>query len=628
MLNNSYSERAIPATLLPTKPKAIVNGITQEQIQIISQNTIAQPTPGGTEIQFYLPQLPQTFLDTLSSYFCFHVTISLGSAGTASSVNDSIYNNNCNGAILGGFYSMFFRMTVYANSVNVTDDIYELGLTAIYFLRLTMTKTARASMAYMYGFQHDPSNCSALAAYRIAGPFPQISRSDGYDYQYTNPNWVFTGVPSDWEPGVPQCPKLLSGNSYTGGSAATVLTQDFDIAIPVIGSLGVTNDNPYYLGLGNTRISLYTEDPSNFLLLPPVWCRASMVFPNGDKAAFTAGTPDTPKQVTPVVANINSGGLTLISAGSFTITRARFEAMIIRLDNSVWSELQQAIMSVNGPRLVSKVTSFTTTTQQFANDASGLQQPQMQIRRGSVKSVLITFNNTGTSTATSMTEGPGIPNNTTGAAFAEELPNYFKKYGSINPGLTANTNLSVNNVYYPKQGLDPTNYPSETMAYIMDCINMFNTSSTKPSISMQNWLVCDPNILVNNQVNQISSMWRSGAILNQPQFGNPGTVTNASACYNRSPWFVETLISLEKLTMEWNTGEDAEIKSNDFFLYFSLEDQPRPGMISGKSTMDGSNYLNAPLLYKTSYAYNVNFIAAFDALLVHEFDTGNVFYVS
>ena len=68
--------------------------------------------------------------------------------------------------------------------------------------------------------------------------------------------------------------------------------------------------------------------------------------------------------------------------------------------------------------------------------------------------------------------------------------------------------------------------------------------------------------------------------------------------------------------------------SNDFFMYFSLEDTPRPGLLSGKNTMDGSNYLNMPLVATTSYVYNVYFIAVYDALIVHDITQSNVYMIS
>lgn len=601
---DGFSQRALPVTFFPEKPKTIVAGITQEQLQVINQNTIPQPTPFGAEIQFYLPQLGNTFLDCATTYLLFSVV-----AQFFNPTANTIYANQCNGAVLGSFYSFFQRLTVYANSVNVTDDINELGIVACYYLKLTMSRQARDAMAWIMGFNPDPTLAVGLTGYRVKGPFPMCENRD----HFVALNAVLTAN----GPGV---------SLGVGVTTTTRFNQEFHVAIPMIGSLGVNNPNMYYLGLGNTRISLFVDDPNNAFLLPPQ-SSATNWRPSGG----AANTQEVHWQ----------GGLTLTG---FWITRARFIGNILRLDDSVMQQVIQLMQPVNGQQLVTKCTSFGVSTQAIPRSQSGLTQLAMNIRRGSVKSILALFNNTGTCYSGTQTVNAFVTADGSTAGTNIEIPNYFKKFGSINPGLGANTQLLINNINYPKLGLNPTQFPEETMAYILDGLHLLTSDDMKPSFQMSNWLVCDPNVLVYQRANVITDVvstitvndcWRTGSIINNNQ-----TITTGPF----SPQYDQCMLSrrtaptfIPQDFSDMAGGNLASINpfkgesfvcSNEFFLYFNLEDQPRPGMISGKNTMDGSNFLSLNLMSETSYTYTVYMICLFDALLVHDFADRNVYYVS
>jgi len=601
---DGFSQRALPVTFFPEKPKTIVAGITQEQLQVINQNTIPQPTPFGAEIQFYLPQLGNTFLDCATTYLLFSVV-----AQFFNPTANTIYANQCNGAVLGSFYSFFQRLTVYANSVNVTDDINELGVVACYYLKLTMSRQARDSMAWLMGFNPDPTLAVGLTGYRVKGPFPMCENRDHFV--------ALNAVPTLNGPGV---------SLGVGVTTTTRFNQEFHVAIPMIGSLGVNNPNMYYLGLGNTRISLFVDDPNNAFLLPPQ-STATVWRPS-------AGNANTQE-------NHWQGGLTLTA---FWITRARFVGNILRLDDSVMQQVIQLMQPVNGQQLVTKCTSFGVSTQAIPRSQSGLTQLAMNIRRGSVKSILALFNNTGTCYSGTQTVNAFVTADGSTAGANIEIPNYFKKFGSINPGLGANTQLLINNINYPKLGLNPTQFPEETMAYILDGLHLLTSDDMKPSFQMSNWLVCDPGVLVYQRANTITDVvstitvndcWRTGSIISTNQTVTTGPFStqydNCMLSRRTAPTFVPqdfSDMSGGNLSSVNPFKGESFVCSNEFFLYFNLEDQPRPGMISGKNTMDGSNFLSLNLMSETSYTYTVYMICLFDALLVHDFADRNVYYVS
>lgn len=605
---DGFSQRALPVTFFPEKPKTIVAGITQEQLQVINQNTIPQPTTFGSEIQFYLPQLGNTFLDCATTYLLFSVVGQF----VNNTAGATIYANQCNGAVLGSFYSFFQRLTVYANSVNVTDDINELGIVASYYLKLTMSRQARDAMAWLMGFNPDPTLAVGLTGFRVKGPFPMCENRDVFQYI----NRVATANGPGITIGLPVAP--------AGGR----FNQAFHVAIPMIGSLGVNNPNMYYLGLGNTRISLFLDDPTNAFLLPPAGTLTSWR-PSG----ATANTRE----------DADAGGLTL---SNIWITRARFIGNILRLDDTVMQQVIQLMQPVNGQQLVTKCTSFGVSTQAMPRAQSGLTQLAMNIRRGSVKSILVTFNNTGTcynGTTETVNAFVTADGSTNGANI--EIQNFFKKYGSVNPGLGANTQLLINNVNYPKLGLNPTQFPEETMAYILDGLHLLTSDDMKPSFQMANWLVCDPNVLVYQRAATITNAadpamtindaWRTCTYINTQQSIAAGPFAAQYAGCQLSRQQINAFIPQDFADMGGGSlgslnpykGESF-VNSNEFFLYFNLEDQPRPGMISGKNTMDGSNFLSLNLITNTSYTYTVYMICLFDALLVHDFADRNVYYVS
>lgn len=607
MFSSAYTERGLPQTLIPQKTKVIVPGIVQEQIQVIQQNTIPSPTPAGTEIQIYLPQLINTFLDCQSAYLVFHVitqwnfTAGYGAGFPATS-------NDLNGALIGSFYSIFYRLTVYANSVNVTDDIIEVGIIAARLLQLTMTRTARDGMAWLLGFNASPFCNSGLLGYKVRGQFPY--GADGDNLALMNNS---TSVGANYI--------LGSGSALGNGLAgAGIINQQYDFAVPMLGSLGINNPNMYYMGLGNTRISLFTENPNNIFFLPPAFTtsRALAMAPGG------VGGPS-------VQQSIRVGGYAL---AVFAVTRVRFEANIVRLDQGIMGEISGMLTSTGGS-IVNRCISFQTTTQQIQLGSSGTQQPSLNLRRGCMKSVLTCFNNTGNSTST-----------LGGLNGANPEVNVFNKYGSINPGLGANTMLLINNVSYPKLGLNPTQFPSETFAYILDGLGLFSSDSAKPDIPFQNWLCADPAVISSGMGTLCptgtadlsagsTSFWRSGAF--QQGIGVGAAMTWASTTNlngqnnvvqtNPSYFWAQAPQYLMSSAAMLGSGFTYCL-SNDFFLYFSLEDTPRPGLLSGKNTMDGSNYLNIPLVATTSYTYNVYFIGIFDALIVHDITQSNVYMIS
>lgn len=622
----SYTTKALPASLMPEKPKTILPGIIQQQIQVIQSNALNQPTLGGATIDWYLPQLPNTFLDCASAMFVLHVSAQF-SMQNGYGANQYNFAHNINGCILGSFYSLFQRFTVYANSVNVTDDIWELGIVGYRILNVSMTKDAKEAMAWILGFDTDIF-ANGLAGYRIRGSFPMMA--DGDSVVLLN-GAAGTGA--------------FQGLAIGGGAGPFFFTQQFNIAIPVPGSVGINNPGMYYMGLGNTRISLITETPANFLLLPATATAigANTALQYTQYVPTFAQVPANPATSTVaenVLVTCNVGGFQLVA---WNITRCRIEANTVTVPSDILNEI---LTMAGAPQLISKTTNFTVSTQPLQQGTSGLQNLQVNNRKGSMRAVMFLFNNQGACTGQ-----PAFVTANTGV----EYQNFFNKYGSINPGAGPNTLLSVNNTNYPKIGLNPTQYPCETWSYILESLGLLVTDSIKPTTCMQNWLVADPSVIA-YQLNSFTpatgpgtglsgattNFWRSGLITNgsaggiagsqvAPAIAGPaaaalGVPNNLCALSAWWPWCFQSY--WEWFDIQCVTGGPKIPFSNDFFLYFNLEDTPRPGLISGKNTMDGSNYLNLNLVAPTSYRYNVYIIGIADAIMVHDFNTKEVFMIS
>lgn len=629
----SYTERAIPATLLPLRPKIVAPGIKRESLEWVNSNTIPQPTQAGQEIQFFIPQYERTYLDTQSTYLVISCNVVL-SYPLGDKNSTPLFNHNANGCILGSFYSLFYRYTVWANTNTTLDDIIELGIVALTYLRLSMSKGARQTMSSMLGFADDFNGAGNIIGRRIKGPGSQGCRNDSF---FVLSSATLGAAALNTVHPVPQ--GFDNINEFANAQPVEVrmqngcpvyptqtIIQDFQFAIPLIGALGVTNDNLYYLGLGQTRVSFFLENPQNCFLLPPVFTKPVLV-PPGNIDDTTGGTAPG-GATTPLLGTITAGGLSFVS---LNITRARLIGNILTLSPEIWQQIMPSIMQSGYNRLEARVTSFSVSTSTIPQGSAGTLQLLVQQRYGSLKSAVAHFNpTTGCNNNTYVTiDGTSTTNNL-------EITNYFGKYGSINPGCTANTAFSIHTEWYPKIGLDPTNYPHQTLAYIMDCLNTLNSAQTKPSISDQNWFVADPCVcalpvaVTNNQGPvPLSGIWRPAPILAFPQFSTLyGTnVTVGTKTFQRSSaWWLQTLLTQKEINW-WDFGGSSEILSNEFFLYWSFETAVRPGMISGKNTMDGSNYLNLNLIAQTTYGYTVYIIGAFDAVLVHDFDTGNVSYI-
>lgn len=166
---------------------------------------------------------------------------------------------------------------------------------------------------------------------------------------------------------------------------------------------------------------------------------------------------------------------------------------------------------------------------------------------------------------------------------------------------------------------------------------------------MQNWLVCDPSVIMSGAGSNVGSInstpgttnfWRPGTYLGIPATNSLSAISNAVGTADTDalntaivtfPSYIYSMIApvnFRNATKTCVSGASPYNLSNDFFMYFSFEDTPRPGMLSGKNTMDGSNYLNVPLVAAVSYTYNIYFIGIYDALIVHRFEDSNVFMIS
>lgn len=626
-----FSERAIPATLLPLRPKIVAPGIKRESLEWVNSNTIPQPTQAGQEIQFFIPQYERTYLDTQSTYLVVSANLVL-SYPNGDQQGTPLFNHNANGCLLGSFYSLFYRYTVWANTNTTLDDILELGIVALTYLRLSMSKGARQAMSSLFGFADDFNGAGCIIGRRIKGPGSQTARNDSY---FSNSSATFgtsyNPVPQGFDNAnfIQQYYngeiRLQSGCPLYPGQQ---LIQDFQFAIPLIGALGITNDNLYYLGLGQTRVSFFMENPQNCFLLPPIYTKAIAVTPGTiDDVGFVIH-PGQP--VTPVLATITAGGLVF---NQFNITRVRLIANILTLSPEIWEQIMPQILAVGGNKLEARCTSFNVSTATIAQGSAGTMQLLVNQRYGSLKTAVAHFNPT-----TGCNNPLFTTNNGQAGSPNLEIPFYFNKYGSINPGCTANTAFSIHTEWYPKIGLDPTMYPHQTLAYIMDCLNTLNSGNMKPSISDQNWFVADPAVIAAPQVVTnntgpvpLSGLWRPAPILAVPQVTTGAlygaNVTLGTKTPTRSSlWWLQTLMTGKEINW-WDFGGSSEVISNEFFLYWSFETAVRPGMISGKNTMDGSNYLNLNLIAPTTYGYTVYIIGAFDAVCVHDLNTGNINYV-
>lgn len=595
-----FTEVALPQVLLPFKPKLITPGIVQEVMCVYPSDVIPNPTQPGTEIQLFLPQYLNTFLDPSSSM----LIVQCSAVFTGS--NNHTFTSLFNGAWKGSFYSLFQRMQVLANSVNVTDNINEVGVLMMWLLKLSMSNQARNAMSWILGFSSDWNRHAGTMGYRIKGPFPYVQDNDA----------TYAVVPQfTWDAGNNYTWPLMSGNVVV---ANTQFSQSFMFALPVPGSLGFNNPNLYYMGHGNTRISLYTDDPNQFFALPP---QVGYNVPGlTGVTTSTTATFTTRRQI--------GGGLTL---STFRVNSVRFEANIIRLSDGIMADVLSLVQPIMRNQWVTKCLSFETTTQTMPQGSSGMTQISYNSRLGSVKAVLVVHvptgpcNNYGAVTSDGTAGGTNL-----------ELVNFLGKWNGVNPGLGPNTLFQINNVNYPKIGLNPTQYPNETWAYILDALNLFVTPDLKPAIHMSNWLVADPNACAYNPGTSTSSttgsattqFWRCCPVLSGYQSLVLNATNFAGATYSKSLPVGDFFMPRDcPLLTQVSPASPNAAAANEFFMYFNFEDQPRPGMISGKNTYDGSNLYFMYLITVTSYAYTIYMFTFFDELLCFDWTDKNVYAI-
>lgn len=129
---------SIPNELNYSEPiHSIPPGYRSVNFRQVNYNTIPSPTPGGTEIQINIPQVPSAFIDTSTTYLNVKVRCEFNHQSKFSTaleytrldgedvafVVDQLIENWCN----ANGWGLFQRYQLYANNSILIEDIDEIG---------------------------------------------------------------------------------------------------------------------------------------------------------------------------------------------------------------------------------------------------------------------------------------------------------------------------------------------------------------------------------------------------------------------------------------------------------------------------------------------------------------------
>lgn len=596
-------EVATPKDVLPTPVVRIDPEIDYRQVNYINANTIpgtpatdgvgaayyGVSTPVNTQIDVVFMQKRNAFLDTRTTFLEVQVTVGLYNDAQQTTTAIACSNGAFNGYVRGSFWSFFSKYTVYANQNNPTDDITDIGLVARWAFMMSMNSETKRCMSTLWGFDEVATN--GLAGARLFGSAP-YSTSSVLISNASNEGQIFAAGCTDAAPN------------------RTVYVQVFDCCIPLLGTLGTGYGGMYYLGTGATKLSLWTEDPINTFFVPA-----------SDVPAMALNS------VSPGV-NINTGGTArycgLMKLSSVVITRVRWWGNVLSVSDKIMSQIRAELPDPN--LYTARAVSWNVTSIQLPQGVQGMQQIPLNLRKYSVKYLHTTF------------APNGVPGTTLSSTAGSANVNVGLKYAGLNPNLGANTVYYLNGRRYPDAGLDPSNYPEQTMAENLKAWEVWTNGGPRPSVDMANFKVADPNLLGNGNI--------AGSTARAPYFRargwSHGIFNTAPAAPGLRSWIgtctppitgcawaaTNNTITMGSGYPAINLAGNRHVSSQDFWLGVNTEILPEKGYFSGTTLNSTGNYLQLNIETPTAIPYTINIISMFDGFLTWDFTTGDSQYKS
>lgn len=600
---------SVPNELNYSEPiNAIPPGFRTVNFRQVNYNTIPSPTPGGTEIQINIPQIPNAFIDPSTTYLNVKVRISGRIAvqnlavtpfNTAETVRINARRQLLLAYLNATGWGLFQRYQVYANNSILIEDIDEIGYLA-HMLSAATRSSATLTTADLTGDSENGvlpghrfcaiTNCVNIQAANAANAQPPtiagfapdatslLKRSLVTHLSETaigNDKSQFFSVAGEPMPPLREYELIHDddgGQSWAylarvgeGNAAVTYnavpFNHEFDLCLPLLGILG-SNNEKLYPCMYPTQIRLITESLGNILNLPTQFIDVTQ-----------------------------------------TITSMEFCCNYLRLDSGAMATI---LSSLPMPGVMPmRCTSFVHSSSSLPRGTQGSAQVLVSTRRASMKALFMGFSSNGhnldDNNAPALRLGFGAKNQRT--TFTEGT-----KFNSINPSLGQNTYLTVNGVFYPQQMLNPVSKPLDCLQQFLQTLNMTQSSTLRPSIRLHDYLRIDYGGRGSQFYNPPAVVDRSESAYDQNHTSNVAAANVIQSVYDNLPL----------------SGILPNIGRNQFYLAIDTEHFGKRGFLSGVSTLGGSVFMNLNIAHPLAADYIFRMFNFHDIMLAFNMGTGQV----
>lgn len=525
-------------------------------------------TSPNSIIEFVVPHEKDCFIDTRTTRLMGKVTV-----GISNTSGVTINSCNLNGFVLGSFYSQFFSMTTSVNDITL-DHVEYLGILAKWLFQLTTDSQRRATNAAMWGLSIDSYGQSCTAAARIFGNYPYVGSNDS--------SMTATVVP------------VGNGGLVLQLPTATNTYQVFNFCLPVFGALGQDCKNLFPLWSGDVKLSLATDDPSNFVVM------------SGGIANCRTSVPQYGTWSATVVTTA-ANRIACVDMNSWVIWDMRFIGSKVRCSPDIMKRFFSKI--INGKYAV-RYTSYSYLSGRMPARLSGTVRLPITINRGKAKAILTLFNPDTSKVATVI--NANYP--------ADEQ--ILRRYSSVNPNLGDRTFVEISGRNYPRNGLNPSEYPSVVLDYNYRGIQALTDSPDYPFIPASNFMVIDYNGMSSTSANAggiqpLATMvvglgWRTHLF----QHSGTATASNVPAMLLFSAMLPPTrLLGLSGYGGTTNPVlADSNCCSNDFFILFNLQDSTEESLSAGTKLYSTASFLNLNIARASVFPYIIDMFVAYEGI--------------
>lgn len=619
----------------------------------VNYNTIPSPTPGGTEIQINIPQIPNSFIDPSTTFLNIRCRIT----GTLPETLYTVTTESSPANLRPGFvalkkrwrnylnatgWGLFSRYQVYANNSVLIEDIDEIGYLAHMLNSATKSSSTMTTAdlngdscrSVLPGHRFDlcstafVANSAIQTAFNASSSKPgllntTINVNDGILVaeqaagniveQNTAPNRYANAVTRNFqtlELGFPKVANNFNVDCYRSVGFLEPNLSEHEICtdsqlrapwsafrIAKIQAAGASSNVAVSVPAAN-RTWQHDFD----LALPLI----GILGANNDKL-FPCIYPTQIRLITEQITNILNISNELINP-QLTISNCEFVCNYLRLDSGAMSTV---LSSLPMPGIIPmRCTSFVHSSTLLPQNTSGAAQVLVSTRRASMKALFIGF--------ASQLNGQAIPaGGLSSAELAVGAGHYTEgpKFNSINPNLGQNTYLTVNGVFYPQQMLNPMNKPADCLQQFLTTLNMTQSSTLRPNIEYANYIRCDfaskQNTLYNLPALYSKTPITSTSVVRAPAVA----LADANGESNYFGSLVNDLVDVS--TLQW-------VGRNQFYLAIDTEHFGKRGFLSGVSTLGGSVFMNFNIEQPLTTDYIVRMYNFHDVMLAFNMQTGQV----